>query len=65
MQKVRRLWALMFVYLLGAFTYSIGIELLLIIAIPASLIIFMLQDEKSYQVKQKKRHNDCNRSAQR
>ncbi|MEG0285300.1 MAG: hypothetical protein RR494_04515 [Vagococcus sp.] len=49
MQKVRRLWALMFVYLLGAFTYSIGKEVLLIIVIPTILLIFMLHDEKSYR----------------
>lgn len=53
MQKMRRLWLLMFVYLLGALTYAIGFELLLVIVVPASCIMLMFHDGKSFQLKQK------------
>ncbi|UUV99585.1 hypothetical protein [Vagococcus luciliae] len=49
MYRVRRLWLLLAIYLLGAFTYSISIELLLIIITPIILFVLMLWDEKSYQ----------------
>ncbi|WP_270279698.1 hypothetical protein [Vagococcus bubulae] len=48
MYRVRRLWLLLAIYLLGAFTYSISIELLLIIITPIILFVLMLWDEKSY-----------------
>ncbi|WP_413489248.1 hypothetical protein [Carnobacterium divergens] len=53
MQKVRRLWLLMIVYLLGALTYSISIELLLVIVVPLICVMLMFHDEKSFQSKQK------------
>ncbi|MGX6971299.1 hypothetical protein [Vagococcus bubulae] len=49
MYRVRRLWLLLGIYLLGAFTYSISIELILIIITPIILFVLMLWDEKSYQ----------------
>ncbi|UDM74019.1 hypothetical protein [Vagococcus fluvialis] len=49
MQRVRRLWLLLAIYLLGAFTYSISLELLLIIVVPLSMLIFMNYDEASYK----------------
>lgn len=49
MQKVRRLWLLLVIYLLGALTYSISLELLLIIVVPLGMLILMGWDEASYQ----------------
>ncbi|MFW7418699.1 hypothetical protein ACODH8_00635 [Vagococcus fluvialis] len=49
MQRIRRLWLLLAIYLLGAFTYSISIELLLIIVVPLSVLLLMNWDEVSYQ----------------
>ncbi|MGF2142046.1 hypothetical protein ACQUD9_05185 [Vagococcus fluvialis] len=49
MQRIRRLWLLLAIYLLGAFTYSISLELLLIIVVPLSMLLLMNWDEVSYQ----------------
>lgn len=52
MQRVRRFWLLLGMYLLGAFTYSISLELLLIIVVPLSCILLMCHDEASYNRKE-------------
>lgn len=49
LQRIRRLWLLLAIYLLGALTYSISLELLLIIVVPLSMLILMNHDEVSYQ----------------
>lgn len=61
MQRVRRLWLLMFVYLLGAITYAIGFNLLLIILVPTSFMMLMLHDEASYKRKENKNGKEIHR----
>lgn len=61
MQRVRRLWLLLAIYLLGAFTYSISLELLLIIVVPLSCILLMCHDEASYKRKEYKNGKEIHR----
>ncbi|MFW7420513.1 hypothetical protein [Vagococcus fluvialis] len=49
MQRIRRLWLLLAIYLLGALTYSISLKLLLVIVTPLSILLLMNHDEVSYQ----------------